>query len=424
MPSKLKFKPWTKEGPPNPWRKPDGMIDYDRVVNENINLIKWVFNRLGIHSKDIQEDRESEMKLTLCRAAELWDPAIAKWSTYAIRSLIMRSLRSRKKAYEDTVSSLPAQDWGDMRLPGNHRLGEVTPEIRDLLAFMLDGLSSRDREVVTRRFIYNETLRTIGNNLKPPVTRERVRQIIMKAIGRMQTEAAKHGLLPRISGASNKYFTEEKENQMLISGSIGVFKPVNIALSSTDVVPGIGNVEIDKTPTNDNIPTEVPASARRRYEFDDLVQDGDFVLCPECGTEKLKPVGLGITGHLWKAHKIKASIMGAPATNVGKRVHPTPCEPSATVNGNNLVPANPRNPLVPLAAQIGCGKTTHITNKSLTDESLVVIQEYHDQLSILTSPAARNHSDESFIKGIVVALHLLTSKFPDLKPYSSSSVSK
>lgn len=112
----------------------------------------------------------------LWRAARLWDPSIAKFSTYAVTAIHRGILRTFKQSRRAPMQHL--RDDAELVIAGRAPT-ENDIEIEALMQ-MVEALPERLRQVISMRYIEGRTLQDIGAAFN--VTRERVRQIEAKAL--------------------------------------------------------------------------------------------------------------------------------------------------------------------------------------------------------------------------------------------------
>jgi len=206
-------------------RPPDGCgLDYQRwrLIVHNLRYV--VFRALQLPRLGMQlEDLVQEGNLGLIRAAELYDPQkgtrfltyahywirqcmlrslsencnLIRWPAYRARELLRRNRQGETEALhpgERTVVSLRrsmfprvvqlrADQFGSKRLDGRQR-----KELREAIDNALATLPYRQREIIRLRFGIGDgsshTLEEVGEIFG--MTRERVRQIEVKALERLQ----------------------------------------------------------------------------------------------------------------------------------------------------------------------------------------------------------------------------------------------
>lgn len=194
-----KIQNWASGGPHNQWRRPDHTIDYALVLSKNEGLIRWAMNRfkfVGDQEGEYIQNIVQDMRVHLCRTAELFDPAKAKWGTYATTSLFrrlgyIRKQEARPKNNIRPISTLKVEP--NKRVDRRKNVTSIADF--DLTRFFLDGLPARERQCVEGYFLQGLTYQEVGKMLTPPITRERVRQILGDAMRRMRRDASEQGIV-------------------------------------------------------------------------------------------------------------------------------------------------------------------------------------------------------------------------------------
>jgi len=188
-------------------------------VTEHRGLIKLVIDRHRYAAPRIRgslqrEDLVQAGYMGFLRAAKTFDPAKGSWSTYAcqwIRSAIGKlicdhasdvripsNLQHARRKRGERMRALIAHLDAPLRSDGESTLLDLLPapeaestdveqkEAKARLAPLLRAasLSERERDVLTRRFIRDQTLSTIANHFG--LSRERVRQIEADALDSLQ----------------------------------------------------------------------------------------------------------------------------------------------------------------------------------------------------------------------------------------------
>lgn len=154
----------------------------------NVRLVSYAINRFArvqvgsTHHAALR----SELKLSLCRSALTYDPAVGRFSTYAMwlmrrtirRYLAAANTHKRRAEWEEVSwSALVTPDGKALPDPEDTRELESCRgvEIRDLLDHCRRLVTPREWEVLVRRLQYDEGLHEIADVLG--ISRERVRQI-------------------------------------------------------------------------------------------------------------------------------------------------------------------------------------------------------------------------------------------------------
>jgi RNA polymerase sigma factor (sigma-70 family) len=183
----------TKIGPNNKW-KVNGVVDYDRVIKENIGLIGRAKHlKRIVWDSDLSDEATTVGMEALCRAAELWNPEISAWSTYAMRSILSRFHKLRKDATKHDRERNEIPDYAPPSI-----LEQASIIDQDMYQWCIDGFTERERECATLLFS-GMTLVQVGEILG--VTKERVRQIILQAVKRVRDEVKEMGLPVRSSNS-------------------------------------------------------------------------------------------------------------------------------------------------------------------------------------------------------------------------------
>lgn len=185
-------------------------LERDDLITENLNLVYSVAREMKNHLPKVVELEEliADGMVGLTLAAERFDPDRGnRFSTYAawrIRGMILDGLRSR-----DVVGRRRNWDSDDIRLQPALRLDQPAPSLRyeadhgslgdaipdrrdafvhwenqDLMHWVLDSLTRRERDVVIWMYWEDWTVGDIGRHLG--VTEGRVSQIHTGALHKMR----------------------------------------------------------------------------------------------------------------------------------------------------------------------------------------------------------------------------------------------
>ncbi len=163
----------------------------NRLFLENENLVGWLIYQKSPTLKSIarkigHDDAVQIGSIGLLRACETWNPQIGRFSTWGCNYIRWHLLRAWKLTSRqvpvDWESEIPYEKLWDCRFGNADRcLGHIPPEA-------LGKLTYREREVIKLRYGlgdgYTYTLEEVGRIFK--VTRERVRQIEIRAIRKMR----------------------------------------------------------------------------------------------------------------------------------------------------------------------------------------------------------------------------------------------
>ncbi|HYE70376.1 MAG TPA: sigma-70 family RNA polymerase sigma factor [Aquabacterium sp.] len=187
-------------------RKPArrGVEERNKLAADNARLVWGValsMKRRGQVQHLPLEDAVGAGWFGLLRAAELWDPTIARFSTYAtqwINQFIWREATGR--AQRDLGMSLdrPSGETGctiAMSLE-DYRPGETHPDKIDadsVLARLMAPLAAQDRQAITLHIVRGMSLKETGE-IMGGVSRERARQCVERGLARMRTEARLRGI--------------------------------------------------------------------------------------------------------------------------------------------------------------------------------------------------------------------------------------
>ncbi|MFO0840295.1 MAG: sigma-70 family RNA polymerase sigma factor [Phycisphaerae bacterium] len=171
------------------------------IVRANVNLVLAMVKRTKITAVD-QSELVSEGNLALLRAVDKFDCSRGfKFSTYACRAILKGFSRvatrtARYRGHFPTEFD-PTLERGDDA--GNRRQkleGECVEELKSILGDNLANLSDVEQRVIRARFALDEaaapetqnaarTLEEVGELIG--VTKERVRQIQNKALGKLRS---------------------------------------------------------------------------------------------------------------------------------------------------------------------------------------------------------------------------------------------
>lgn len=421
-------------GPSNKWKDGSGKVDYETVLKENDKLIHFVLAKFRIkQSNPLYEDIYSTCQVRLCRAAELWDPSIAKWSTYAYNT-IWRAIGTELKAdrQESATSLNDIIEFPSMKLPGE-RSGEVTPETREFITWCLDGMRPKESAAIRRHYLEGYTLEEIAK--QDGCTRERVRQIILFGMKRIRLELLRHQFdvpdpdihrvhTPRMSKAKRRPIMQTPEIRAAIdeyqrtklayydlancemddcrrsntaeyAAQVNelerAFRTAETHLTELGAKPDDGEVENE---TVETVRVE-PTGEFTYYKYDELPRTTEGVTCcPVCNM----PIAAiqGIYTHTRIAHGLHIKIIGSPKKPRQPRRQ---AEPRPTIDSTITTPVQEPAVLVPTTAPI----VPPIPQRDILGEQL---SNYIQTMEALTSDEVRKHSNEIFVDGIKYALDL------------------
>lgn len=174
----------------------------NRIVRSNLRLVVALARKLS-ESLDQMSELIGESAAPLIRSVELFDVRLGNrfstYATWAVRNHMLRCLK-RRRANLDRVTGHD-HAWLD-RLPGS----TTNPEDEARLAaqrskaveHLLQSLNDRERAVITARFGLNgqptgQSLQDIAERIG--LSKERVRQIAMAAIEKLQGVATTDSLI-------------------------------------------------------------------------------------------------------------------------------------------------------------------------------------------------------------------------------------
>lgn len=219
------------EGVPNKWKRPDGTVDFDKVLKENHRLILYVMEKSRLCVPDMDDPVTHEFysagQIKLCRAAQKWDPSIAKWSTYACTALYRALYHTNTIRNKDRCRSLSTVIEGH----GERRLIEqnsgIGLEDREILAWCLRRLSPQYRKIFYRYYIKGWTLDQVGERLG--VCRERTRQILNQGMitirGALAQRDIKIKATKKLTNSSRRKLRREMEELVMDYNELKWDKP-------------------------------------------------------------------------------------------------------------------------------------------------------------------------------------------------------
>lgn len=169
----------------------------NRIVQANLRLVVSVARKLA-GSLDQLSELISEGLLPMIRAVELFNIQLGNrfstYATWAVRNQMLRSLKKRKNAREFCVSDeeLPLAQLPDPRAGGSAETG-LPSGAEPALARLLTELPDRERQILAARFGLNghpegQSLAELSAQFG--LSKERVRQIALKALATLQRRAA------------------------------------------------------------------------------------------------------------------------------------------------------------------------------------------------------------------------------------------
>jgi RNA polymerase sigma factor (sigma-70 family) len=171
------------------------------IVRANLRLVFSIVKRyVGVAGKTFDE-LVSEGNVVLIRAVDRFDFARGtKFSTYAtwavVRSLFAAINQEQKHRNRFSTGLDPlVSDITDGREPLSTE--HALPDLRALVGQFVDTLDEREARIITARFGLRkgsdpETLTRIGKELG--VSKERVRQLVLRAMNKMRAFAVEQGI--------------------------------------------------------------------------------------------------------------------------------------------------------------------------------------------------------------------------------------
>lgn len=186
------------------WLEDEANRIRNHLVRANLRLLASLAKKFTQYTNARLDDLMSEGHLALIRAVEKFDFARGnKFSTYATGVLkngflyyLKREHRySQRRVHADMV--VMADSLEDDRAPLVSQ--RSLRDLRSSLAKLVDGLDERERKIIERRFGLAhddepQTLPQIGRELG--VSKERVRQLQLRAIGKLRDSALEAHLEP------------------------------------------------------------------------------------------------------------------------------------------------------------------------------------------------------------------------------------
>jgi RNA polymerase primary sigma factor len=165
----------------------------NRIVNSNLRLVVALARKLST-SMDQMSDLIAEATVPLIRSVELFDIGLGNrfstYATWAVRNHMLRCLKRRLSTTERNVSHDQSvlEQMPDERTDPDEQLRTAEQRVQ-AVQHLLDSLNERERLVITARFGLDgqprgQSLQDIASQIG--LSKERVRQIAMSAIGKLQ----------------------------------------------------------------------------------------------------------------------------------------------------------------------------------------------------------------------------------------------
>ncbi|MGD9647789.1 MAG: sigma-70 family RNA polymerase sigma factor [Pirellulales bacterium] len=181
------------------------LAEADRVRNHiwraNLRLVVSVAKRY-VNAENSFQDLVSDGNVSLLRAIECFDVSRGfRFSTYATWALRKNYHRAITRRHRDRMRFVTVDEGLLAEAPAQP--ATISPRnadaIRQALGRLLDRLPDRERLVVSARFGFDagehpQTLQQIAVRLG--VCKERSRQLLLRALARLQTLAVEYGLEP------------------------------------------------------------------------------------------------------------------------------------------------------------------------------------------------------------------------------------
>ncbi|MCA9196948.1 MAG: sigma-70 family RNA polymerase sigma factor [Planctomycetales bacterium] len=173
----------------------------NQIVEANLRLVPAVAKQYTGPGRPDFQDFVSEGNQVLIRAVELYDVNYGtRFSTYAVTALKRAFMALSRKQYVHQQRFMVGHDESldDVEKLEGHQTPVLTAEEDRRIRELLRVLDERERFVVSRRFGFTAehrslTYREIGEHLH--LSKERVRQILVRALGRLREEAELRQLL-------------------------------------------------------------------------------------------------------------------------------------------------------------------------------------------------------------------------------------
>jgi RNA polymerase sigma factor (sigma-70 family) len=171
--------------------KTTARTDAERLAAENLLLVPYVISKFTKHYHyPATWDDFTAGLLAIYRAAELWDSSVAKFSTYAHSSIWRRLQSIRRKTAADRHESRKNDLFWELAGQPDRADGHEQDR-RSKLACekVLSLMSERESACVRMRFIDGLTDQEIADT--QGCTKQRINQVILRAIQRVQRKLTK-----------------------------------------------------------------------------------------------------------------------------------------------------------------------------------------------------------------------------------------
>lgn len=173
----------------------------DRILGANMRLVLSVVKKHVTPQYSFDELLSDGID-TLMKTVDKFDfDRGFRFSTYAYRSITRRAYRQISSRREAAKRFTHAVDEASTCDPEESNRGLVSPavwaELREMLDKMLSGLDRRERFIVRRRYGMGRsqkavTFQSMANKLG--ISKERVRQLESRAVGKLKTMAEELGM--------------------------------------------------------------------------------------------------------------------------------------------------------------------------------------------------------------------------------------
>jgi RNA polymerase sigma factor (sigma-70 family) len=194
---------------------PAGLSEARRALAEG--MLNYARREAGRYARTQSDPADAYERLFstgaqgCCKAALLFRPecgtAFSTYAVYAVKHLIWHELKRMQADYRvanlsdvaacgEAMGCLPEGGMDRLLEPLDGHSHEAADEMEraDAVALVVRAAAPGDRALAVRYYKGGETLTQIGQSLRPPVSKERVRQRITRALARMREAAAAAGL--------------------------------------------------------------------------------------------------------------------------------------------------------------------------------------------------------------------------------------
>jgi RNA polymerase primary sigma factor len=171
----------------------------NHIIRANMRLVMAISKKY-VSSHVTFDEMLSDGTITLMKTVEKFDYTRGfRFSTYAYRSIVRNAYQSLMTARNDQARYVrDAEQWAFEQEERSSSLSDQRWErLRKLAATMLDDLDRRERFIIRSRFALGvhrkvRTLQSLADRLG--VSKERVRQLEQRALGKLSAMAAKYDL--------------------------------------------------------------------------------------------------------------------------------------------------------------------------------------------------------------------------------------